>query len=83
MSPEWMCPLNRVGPGFVNNKPTKFVLFCLGICCSRYYKQLGNVQKVMVTYLCDIVFSQVQYVDLCDIGCVHSTYQPSLWSVTF
>ena len=37
----------------------------------------------MVTYLCDIVFSQVQYVDLCDIGCVHSTYQPSLWSVTF
>ena len=55
MSPEWICLLDRVQLGFVNNKPTKFVLFCLGTCCSHYFKQLDNLQKVIVNLsLCNI-----------------------------
>ena len=52
--PPWM----EVGMWmFIINKQINLhFLFCLGICCSHYFKHLDNVQKKSsLTYFCDLV----------------------------
>ena len=48
-----------------------FLLFCLGICCSYYFKQIDDVLKSRLTLslaalLC-VAFPQVKYINLSEI----------------
>ena len=65
----------EVGLGFVNNnQEIKYIfrLFCLGICCSHYFKQLDNVLNVVINLsLGCCVF--VQYIAISEIVCVLKT----------